>query len=192
MGRRLMMLLAWVASTVLAATVAWAAVGTVGHGPGATDDTVLSQAEVEAALAARQAAASAAAATAAPTSPADDPTSSPTPAAGPTATPTPDPTRTPPPPTEIARTWAVAGGTVGATCRGASISHDYATPTDGWGVEVKSRGPEATEVEFESEHGETTVRAQCVAGVPEMTTMSGNSGSGDEHDEGDDGDDGDD
>lgn len=186
MGRRLMVLLAWVASTVLAATVAWAAVGTVGHGPGATDAAVLSQREVATALAARQATASAAA-TADPTSPVGDPTPTPTPTPDPSATPT-TPTATPTtpttPPTEVPRTWAVDGGTVGATCRGPSISHDYATPADGWGVEVKNRGPEATEVEFESERGETKVTAVCVAGVPEMTLVGDGVEGG--HDEGDD------
>lgn len=170
MGRRAVVLLAWVLSTVLAAGVAWAAVGAVGRGPTSGDD-VLSQADAEAALEARRATASAS-----PTATPPDGTAGPDSPDGPTATPDPTPTDTPTPTTEpttppdaVVRTWPVEGGTVSASCTGAAISLLYATASDGWAYEVKDQGPEHVEVELESGDAETHVRAACVGGVPEMS-----------------------
>jgi len=182
-----MVLLAWVVSTVLAAGVAWAAVGAVGRGPDADGD-VLSRAEAEAALEARRAAAS------------PGPSASPTPTAGPvgpTASPDPTPTPTPTPtattdpatpPDAVVRTWSVDGGAVSASCTGAAISLLYATASDGWAYEVKDQGPERVEVEFESGELEKTVRARCVGGAPEISTEDHSDG-GDGRDDGDGGDD---
>lgn len=169
-----MVLLAWVLSTVLAAGVAWAAVGAVGRGPTSGDD-VLSQADAEAALEARRATASASP-TATPTDGPGDPT-------GPTATPDPTPTAPPTtepttPPDAVVRTWPVSGGTVSASCTGAAISLLYATASDGWAYEVKDQGPEHIEVELESGEAETHVRAVCVGGVPEMSLEADAGGDG--------------
>ena len=58
-------------------------------------------------------------------------------------------------------------------CRGSAVSLVGAYPSaDGWVVEVKDRGPERVEAEFEGrgeqEGAETRVRAECVSGVPEF------------------------
>lgn len=174
-------MLAWVVATVLAAGVAWWAVGTVGRGSGSTDSSVLSSAQVASALAAERARP-----TATPTTtptPTPTSTSSPTPEPTSTVGPTSDPTTTTPP-TEVARTWTVSGGVLSASCVGDQITLLYATPSDGWGVEIKSAGPTELEVEFDRhEEAETKVTARCVAGTPEAETSG--DGSEDEHSEDD-------
>lgn len=146
----------WVAAAALTGVIAWRAVAVLdADGP---QTGLLSTAEVAAALAEARAAASA------------TPTSSPT--ATPTSTPTQSPTETTSPPTdpggsvEQVRTWPVTGGTVSASCAGATITLLAATPADGWTVEVGSTGPEHVEVELHSGELESKVEATCVAGVP--------------------------
>ena len=73
-------------------------------------------------------------------------------------------------PAEVARTWDVAGGQVGASCRGSALSLLYATPLDGWTVEVKHAGSDELEVAFRQDHAETSVHARCVSGVPTQDT----------------------
>jgi hypothetical protein len=169
--RRSAVVLAWVLATVLAAGVAWWAVGTVGRGSGSIDSAVLSSAEVASALAAQRALAT----------PTPTPTGSPTPTSSPTVEPTPTTTPTPeptvaPPPTEVVRNWTVSGGVVSTSCLGDQITLLYATPSDGWGVEIKTSGPSELEVEFDlHEEAETTVTARCVAGTPEAQISDGES-----------------
>lgn len=69
------------------------------------------------------------------------------------------------------RTWTGPAGVVTVECRGAAIGLVGAYPSaDGYVVEVKDRGPDRVEVEFEGrseqEGAETRVRAECGAGVP--------------------------
>ena len=59
---------------------------------------------------------------------------------------------------EVVRTWRVNGGTVGADCRGSVIRLLYATPADGWTLEIKDTGPDRVEVEFNRREHETKVR----------------------------------
>ena len=84
----------------------------------------------------------------------------------------------------MVRAWTVTGGQVGVSCEGATITLLYATPSDGWSVDVKRSGPQEVEAEFELGDDDTTVRAVCVGGVPEQTTDDGNddggAGSGDD------------
>ena len=171
-------------STLLAATVAWWAVGTVGRGPGSSEGAVRSQTDVAAELvAARAAQAAARSAT-----PSASPTSRPTPTTTPTTEPSASPTVAPPPRTpepvltDVARNWTVEGGQVSASCRGPQITLLYATPQDGWAVETKNAGPDELLVEFGRHDSETTVRAWCVNGTPQMEVggTSDGAGSGDD------------
>jgi hypothetical protein len=79
------------------------------------------------------------------------------------AAPLPAPTTAP---AEVARTWDVEGGQVGASCQGPVLRLLYATPVDGWSVEVKHAGSDELEVAFRQDPAETTVHAACVDGVP--------------------------
>ncbi|HRA51813.1 hypothetical protein, partial [Actinotalea sp.] len=89
----------------------------------------------------------------------------------PTAPPAPTPTATTAP--EVVRTWTVTGGTVATSCRDTAITLLYATPVDGWKVEVKAAGPDQVVVELEGADQEVTLRAACVAGVPEQQLVEG-------------------
>ncbi len=93
---------------------------------------------------------------------------------------------TPPPdpqPVAQTRTWRGAAGTVVARCDGDTISLQSATPADGWGVDVGSRGPEEVEVEFSTGDGsseqQTKVRAECSGGAPRFSSQSEGDGGGD-------------
>lgn len=147
----------WLLAALVAGGVAWWAVAAVGGETG-TDGRVLTQDEVAAALAEASSAP-----TPAPTTP------SPTPTPAPTATPGPT---TPPAASPVVRAWDVSGGQVAAQCDGAAITLVYATPLDGWSVEVKGSGPEQVEVELRQGELETKVRATCVDGVPTPTVES--------------------
>lgn len=182
MGRRVMVVVAWVLSTVLAAGVAWAAVGAVGRGPGQGDE-VLTASQVADALAARRAAAASAGPTTSPGTSTPDPTGEPTtaPTGTPSSSPTSSPTTAPTAPDVVARAWSVAGGSVVATCTGAAIALTSATADDGWAYEVKHAGPEQVEVEFKADgDAETRLHAACVGGVPEMTVESSTESHDDE------------
>ena len=58
----------------------------------------------------------------------------------------------------------------------------YATPQDGWRVEVDDDGPEKVEVHFEQRsggEGESEHSARCVGGSPRVQTeVHGESGEG--------------
>jgi len=150
---------------------------------------VLSRAEVDRVLVAARAAAVGTA-----TSPAATPTTGPaTPTSGPVPEPSAPVTAAPPPrpapstaapaPTTVpvARTWTVPGGTVAASCTGSAISLLYATPLDGWTVEVGAAGPDHLEVELRQSGTETKVTAVCVAGVPQQTATQGTPDGGADH-----------
>jgi hypothetical protein len=157
---------AWVGAVVLAGGVAWGAVSTFEGGGGSGP---LGAADVRSALATAQAAAqrrASASPSLMPTGPDATPSPSATGTPGPTPTSGSPQSATPPAPREVARTWAVTGGTVVATCTGSTITLAYATPQDGWTVEVGSSGPEYVEVELHTDAAETRLRAACVDGVP--------------------------
>jgi len=179
LARRTAAVLAWALSTLLAATVAWWAVGTVGRGPGSSEGAIRSQTDVAADLvAARAAQAAARSAT-----PSASPTSGPTPTTTPTTEPSATPTAEPPPTTapvlpDVVRTWTVDGGQVSASCRGQQFTLLYATPQDGWAVETKNAGPDELLVEFGRADSETTLRAWCVNGTPQMEVGGTSDGAG--------------
>ncbi|OJV83381.1 MAG: hypothetical protein BGO37_08875 [Cellulomonas sp. 73-92] len=166
------MLGAWVLAVVVTGLVADRAVAvldTQTSRPG-----VMSAGEVERALAAARAAVPTPTAGATtPPAPTTSPTASPAPApSDPVSRPTTGPIPSSPPAT-AARTWSVAGGTVAASCTGGAISLLYATPADGWTVEVGSAGPQRVEVELRQPGLETKVVALCSAGVPQHTVDAG-------------------
>jgi len=185
-----LVVLAWALAAVLAGAVVWWAVALIGGESGAARANVLSEARVVALVreAAPAGVPTTAAATAVPTS-----TSSGTPTSPPSSTTTPTPTPTPtrssgpapsprptawspapasPSPTvaEVAGTWDVPGGQVAASCRGTQIALLYATPHDGWTVDVMGAGPDEITVLFRDEESQTIVRAVCRDGVPDEST----------------------
>jgi hypothetical protein len=203
---RPLLVLSWLLATVLAGVVAWSAVTVVAGAPGEDGAGVVSQADVEARLAEAGATDSPRAADPTPagtstpgaTSPpgtAGSPGGVPVPtgsAAPPAenpsgAAPGPAPTPAAPAAQEVARTWDVTGGQVAAACAGADIRLLYATPADGWTVEVEGAGPQEVEVQLTRDGSRTRVRAECLAGTPELTRNGADDGGGGEDDDGDDG-----
>src|SRR5665647_2483377 len=178
LARRTAAVLAWALSTLLAATVAWWAVGTVGRGAGSSEGAIRSQTDVAADLVAARAAQAAARSATPSASPTSGPT--PTPTTEPSATPTvAPPPRTPAPVLpDVVRTWTVEGGQVSASCRGQQIALLYATPQDGWAVETKNAGPDELLVEFGRADSETSVRAWCVEETPQMEVAAKSDGAG--------------
>ncbi len=65
-------------------------------------------------------------------------------------------------------TWTGTAGKVTARCTDGAISLVAATPSDGFGVDVKDRGPTQLLLEFErkDDAGETRLRAICVDNSP--------------------------
>ncbi|MGZ4494421.1 MAG: hypothetical protein ACXVWU_06960 [Nocardioides sp.] len=116
-----------------------------------------------------------------PVAPAPEPHATgpgPTPSARPPR-PTPSPSGSPAtaPPPSVERAWRGTPGTVVARCSGDAVSLTSATPGDGYGVEVGSRGPGDVEVTFAAGGRRVKVSAVCSAGVPRF---SGESEGGDD------------
>ncbi len=168
--------LSWVVAVVVTGSIAGRAVAVLDASSARSG--LLSQAEVAGALATARAAASATAAPASTAAPSDPgPTTGPAEGRSPTAPPpvpasghpTVRPTTAPPATAQVVRTWTVAGGTVATSCRGATISLLYATPLDGWTVDIGSAGPDQVTVELKMPGQEMKVTAVCVGGVPQDT-----------------------
>lgn len=71
----------------------------------------------------------------------------------------------------VSTTWSGSAGVVTTRCSGTRITLVRALPSaDGYVVEVKDRGPDEVDVEFEGRGDETVpetrVRARCVDGTP--------------------------
>jgi len=49
------------------------------------------------------------------------------------------------------------------------ISLVYASPQDGWRVEIENRGPATVEVDLAREGQGTKLKAICVNGIPQQT-----------------------
>lgn len=115
-----------------------------------------------------------------PPSPTSSPTSATTPqsegrpGSGPSASAPPSspssPSSSSSPDADRQRTWQGPGGTVVVTCRGERAELDAAQPDSGYHVEVRDRGPDEVEVDFEgqgtNEDAGTRVRATCESGEP--------------------------
>jgi hypothetical protein len=91
----------------------------------------------------------------------DGSTRSPAPSRTADSTPAPPP---PPDPGPRAFTWRGAAGSVTVLCDKSAISLQAASPTNGYSVEVRERGPEDVDVRLESEDEETDVEAVCEGG----------------------------
>jgi len=69
-------------------------------------------------------------------------------------------------------TWIGGSGKVIARCNDERITLVAATPTDGYTVEVKDRGPAQLQLEFERGGSkETRIRAVCLGGSPVFTRL---------------------
>lgn len=135
--------LAWLAVVAVGSTVVWAVISRAGDGIAPTADPGV-------------------VATASSPSGEPSPTRSPTRSSGPSSSP-------PAGPSAVRRTWQGAGGLVIADCRGSAISLVSSSADAGFRVEVKGRGPEELELDFEGqgdEGRETEVRAHCESGIP--------------------------
>ena len=188
LASRVVAVLAWALALVLAGTVTSWAVTAIAGAEGPARDRVLAESDVTAALAGQRAVAGA---TRTPTStsgaaaaPAPTPVPVPVPVpqlssaavvpAAPPATPPEGPSAAPPLSTpDVYRIWSVAGGRVGAKCRGAALSDVYFTPADGWTMEVQHNASDGLEVTFRRTPAETSVHVACVAGVPTTQTSNG-------------------
>lgn len=169
---QVVVILAWALAVLVAGTVTSWAVTVISGEQGPARDRVLAASQVTAELTAQRAVPTAAATTAPPVpsvAPTPEPSSaSPAPLPTPSAAASEIPSEIPSPAAaEVARTWDVEGGRVGASCRGTVLTLLYATPADGWTMEVKHAASDELEVAFRQGEAETTVHATCVSGVPE-------------------------
>jgi len=62
------------------------------------------------------------------------------------------------------------------SCQAQAISLVYASPQDGWRVEIEKRGPDRVEVDFQSVSQGTKLKATCVNGIPQATTEANEGG----------------
>ena len=97
------------------------------------------------------------------------PASTPAPGA---QTPAPPPAAPPPAPAPQSSTWRGVAGVVTVSCAGAVISLQAASPSNGYAVEVRERGPDEVEVRLESDDEETRVEAVCFAGAARFSADS--------------------
>ena len=169
---RVVVVLAWALAVLVAGAVTSWAVGVISNEQGPARDRVLAESQVTAELAAARALAGAALPAPSPPAavPAVEPTETPSETAAATSATAAPPVAPPVDLAEVARTWDVAGGQVGASCSGSALRLLYATPLDGWTVEVKHAGSDELEVAFRQDHAETSVHARCVSGVPTQDT----------------------
>jgi cytoskeletal protein RodZ len=190
MSRRSLLLgiLAWMAVVVLTSGVTWAVINAAGQQVLSSSDVpaVQSQAEISQpteATAPRPSKRPTPRPTrTTPAAPSDDYPSAPrtmaqTPPA-PTSTSGSSPS-TPRPPARSAgpssspveqRTWQGGAGSVTVRCSGGRAALQSASPSDGYRIEVGSRGPGEVEVTFRGEARQVQVKAVCVSGSPRFGT----------------------
>ena len=170
----------WVLATAVTSLVVWRAVAVLNDG---TSTNVLSAPQVSERL-------SAVAATSTPTpvvptpatsasvEPSEEPSDTPTSTSSATSATTPTTPRSTGSATTVTatlsaipvvKTWTVAGGTVSVSCQAAAISLVYASPQDGWRVEIEKQGPATVEVDLAREGQGTKLNAICVNGIPQET-----------------------
>ena len=159
-GKVLTLVVAWLLATALVGAVTWTAVSRLGSDTAAA---VLSSAEVHHRLA----------------------------TSAPAVSPTPrshliplgvlrsgrDPTVHPSQPPARSRSWQLTGGSVGAACRGSSISLLYASPLDGWAYRLEHQAESGLAVGFTRGLAREDLEARCEHGVP--TRVTGDEGPGD-------------
>jgi len=64
------------------------------------------------------------------------------------------------------RSWQLTGGSVGAACRGSSISLLYASPLDGWAYRLERQEESGLAVGFTRGLARADLEARCEHGVP--------------------------
>jgi len=185
MRRRLVLLAVWAAGAAVAVALSMWAVGLVGGRISGRDSTVVSQRDVEQALAASPTVASTAPDS---TEPAPEPAAPPgslaaggasrteeapptSAAAAPPVAEAPAPVPVTSAPTGQEAVYTTAGGTVAVRCSGATISLLYATPSPGWQLHGSATtGPTEVDVRFEpasdAKGREVRVRVRCEGGTP--------------------------
>jgi hypothetical protein len=161
--KRFAVVAAWIAGTVLSGAVAWAMVGLAGERVGDEAVAPLSVKQVEDLAAGLSTTSTPAGPTTATTNAgaASVPASSTTTVAASTPPSTVAPTTVAGPVTEAHR---VPGGIVVIRYTATWIELASATPEQGFGVEVKSSGPERIEVEFDGNEVEVRFRAELIDG----------------------------
>jgi hypothetical protein len=90
------------------------------------------------------------------------------------------PAPAPAPSQQRTRTWEGSAGSVTVRCSGRGASLQSASPDDGYGVEVGSRGPGEVEVTFKGGGGEVQVKGTCAAGTPRFSTQGRGPTGGDD------------
>jgi hypothetical protein len=169
--RRYLLAATWVAGTLLATAIVYAAVGAVAGQVAPQRSEPISEAVVRQALGASNPPATSASPTEEPT-----PSASASPAS-PTLTP-PSGGRSPasPPPANgtstTTRTFALIGGTASFSCSNGQISLNWAAPASGFQVDdiSSSDGGAQIEVRFRSDSHESRVEAWCSGGQVAGTT----------------------
>ncbi len=157
--RPLMVGAGWAAAAVVATAIGLAGIRLVGESLTSTPGGVLSQQQVDRALAEASDSPSA--------SPAESPSASPSPSDTPTtASPT---TTTATGPAPAQRSFAVRGGTAVAVCSGSQAYLVSWSPAQGYRVERTRQGPDReVEVRFDSGHGHghSEIKIRCANGIP--------------------------
>jgi hypothetical protein len=153
-AHRFLLVSVWISATMIAGVVTWTAMANLGQDAAANNQTTLSQSDVRRELSAL---------------PSSTPPGRP-PSTGPTTTVSTTPQHPTSPPSHQqprhSRSWTVPEGHLGASCRGAVIRVDYATPADGWGMRMNDSRPDKVTVEFSRGDSDFTLEASCHGGVP--------------------------
>jgi len=161
-AHRFLLVSLWISATVVAGVITWIAVTRLGQEATVSGQTTLTQSEVRREL--NRITSSPPATAGGPTRPAPS---------APTTT-----DRDPPAQHQTPRhfrSFTVAGGHVGTSCRGTAIHNEGATPVDGWGMQVKESGPVKVVVEFSRGGSDSKVEVTCSGGVP-VAKLDGDDG----------------
>ncbi len=86
--------------------------------------------------------------------------------------------RSTPAPKRISKSWQLTGGSVGVSCKGPDIYLDFATPRDGWEMEIEESGPDTVSVSFHRDDHESRFSGHCENGSPVGQTHEGGDDGG--------------
>lgn len=170
---------AWVAVVAVASGVTWLTISSAGQqvltteplpplAPAASPTGLPSSAADTVTPAPRRTREAPSASTPPPPSPRS--TSAPDPTAPSAPTPSGSPAGEDPGPAARDATWQGDAGVVRARCAGEDVSLQTATPADGYGVEIESRGPDRVELVFRGSDREVELRAECEGGAVAFRT----------------------
>jgi len=168
--RRVLLVATWLAGTLLATAIVYAAVHMVAGQVTVLQGDGVSQAGFEHGVTQTGETSSTPTETApgaTPAPPASVPGASPPGHATPSVAGPPSASATPPPqaPANDTRTFSLVGGTANVTCSGSQITLNWATPNSGYGVEIgSSNSGGLIEVRFRSDTHESRLEAWCAGG----------------------------